>query len=68
MFTAGRLWIHAAAKEPTEQEVKSLQDFYRVHLKSMPKNLHFQSVSFFVCKCVSEVGLRFQRRRIHDYP
>lgn len=29
----GRLWIHAAAKEPTEQEVKSLQDFYRVHLK-----------------------------------
>ena len=33
LFT-GRLWIHAAAHEPTDEEKKSLQDFYRVHYKS----------------------------------
>jgi len=25
----GRLWIHAASKQPTEQEVEDLQTFYR---------------------------------------
>ena len=29
----GRLWIHAGSKEPTDQEVKALQNFYRVHHK-----------------------------------
>ena len=51
----GRLWIHAASKEPTEQEVKDLQNFYRIHYKSKVANARFPKIldfTFFQGSCL----------------
>ena len=35
----GRLWIHAAAKVPTDEEIKAVQASYRGTPREFPKNL-----------------------------
>jgi len=35
----GRLWIHAGSKVPTQQEIKELENFYRIHTGE--ENIHF---------------------------
>jgi len=63
----GRLWIHAASKQPSDDEVKALQDFYRIHHK---REIAFPPLLPTSCLvgCVDVVDVLPQEEYRQKYP